>query len=250
MRGNLERSDDVRPGRLGDRHLEARLREQVPDWSPRLEILARRLEAERRPRHAALAFTVALTATIVAALMASGGFSYAAELAKQAVERATKPSSPRTTYATLALNAGGDQYRPGYGWGDPRHNHTGPPGLKRVRSTRVTAKPVAGGKAVVVVARVLVDEQASLSISVLNPDGVALLLSQSGSTVGTRLSGPQSKVIRYQLLVPRVVAFRVRIPANLLTKPGVYVLRIIAVDVTGRRTEFRVGFRPPEASTT
>ena len=27
------------------------------------------------------------------------------------------------------LTAGGDQYRPGYGFGDENHNHTGPPGL-------------------------------------------------------------------------------------------------------------------------
>src|SRR5947209_807907 len=110
--------------------IERRLRDERP--SPSAEFM--RSLAPRRQSRRQFAFAGALTAALVISLSAVGGVSYAANAVTSVVKAAKKavaPSSGRIVLTINAPNAGGDQYRPGFGFGDPDHNHTGPPGLTK-----------------------------------------------------------------------------------------------------------------------
>lgn len=174
------------------------------------------------------AATAALTAAL---LVLAGGLAYAA------VQKGASPS---------ARSGGGDQYQPGFAWGDPSHNHAGPPGLKR--SGRGLAPPLkarkaADGKAAIVSTRIRIDEQALLHISVVGPNGKALLVTQNGSLIGSGVKGPQTKSISYRVTVPRALAVRLRIPLNLLQKGRTYLLRIKATDPSGKSSTLTIPFR-------
>jgi len=214
-----------------------------------------RIERDVRARRSTRARTVlagGLTATLAAALFTVGGVSYAATAAGGAlnvVRQAVGPQAGRQAVVVKGISAGGDQYRPGFGFGDPNRNHTGPPGLQREGGD--AAPPLRGraardGLAALVGTNVTFDEQCSLFISVIDEDGTPLLLTQQskrgGSAVGNRVTGPQTKFIRYTLLVPRSVALRLRIPINLLRPGRTYRIRIVAFDVTGNRSELRIPF--------
>src|SRR3954464_4083196 len=87
----------------------------------------------RREQRRQLAFAGALTAALAVSLSAVGGVSYAATSLTHAAKAAVKLVSPTSHHGSVVvqgLSAGGDQYRPGYGFGDKNHEHTGPPGLK------------------------------------------------------------------------------------------------------------------------
>src|SRR5207249_3138760 len=87
--------------------------------------------------------------------------------------------------------SGADQYKPGYGFGDPNHNHNGPPGVKpgNAGGKRTTAlssglAPLAAPKVVgsnlIVSTSVTLDEQAQLAISVIDKKtGKELLIKQA-----------------------------------------------------------------------
>ena len=90
-----------------------------------------------------------------------------------------------------------------------------------------------------------IDEQAKLSISVVGPGGQKLVLTQSGSTVGKRMNGPQTKTINYTELVPRTLALRLRIPLNLVDPGETYRIVIVAVDPDGNRSTIIVPFQLP-----
>src|SRR5436305_249646 len=80
------------------------------------------------------AFVAALTVALLAALAAVGGVSYAATAVTHAAKQAAKlvaPTSKHGVVVVKGLSAGGDQYRPGYGFGDPNHTHSGPPGVTK-----------------------------------------------------------------------------------------------------------------------
>ncbi|HEY6962777.1 MAG TPA: hypothetical protein VI408_12885 [Gaiellaceae bacterium] len=195
-----------------------------------------------RSRGAAVLLT-GLTAIVLAALLGVGGVSYAATAVANAVRTVVVT---HTTQTPLKLNAGGDQYRPGYGFGDPNHNHTGPPGLRRAaageKAPTPQTQPARDGKAVYVSATLGVDEQAALYFSVLDAHGDQLLLTQSGTVIGTPVDGPQTKTIHYVMLVPRTVTFRIRIPANLVTAGATYTVRVIAVDAQGNKSLATIPF--------
>ncbi len=214
-----------------------------------------RIERDARVRRSARARTVlagSLTAALAASLFTVGGVSYAANAANGAlkvVKKAVTPKAGQQAIVLKGISAGGDQYRPGFGFGDPNHNHTGPPGLERPGGN--AAPPLRGrvapdGRAALVGTSVSFDEQCSLFISVVDADGTPLLLTQAskrgGSSVGNRVSGPQTKFIRYTLLVPRPVPLQLRIPINLLRAGRGYSIRIVAFDVTGNRTEMLIPF--------
>jgi hypothetical protein len=211
--------------------------------------LIRALTPRRRsvPRRQ-FGFAVALTALLLTALAAVGGVSYAATAVSHAVEVAAKvvvPKAHHSTRAIASLSSGGDQYRPGYGFGDPNHNHSGPPGLTKGKSGEKTppAQTHRVGKATIVSTSITVDEQAALYFSVLDSSGNELLLTQKGSKFGTGgATGVQAKTIHYVMLVPRTLPFAIRIPANLL-KPGTtYRIRIIAVDAQGNKSSTTIPF--------
>jgi hypothetical protein len=162
-----------------------------------------------------------------------------------AAKQIVTPKSNRLVLTINGANAGGDQYRPGYGWGDKNHTHTGPPGLSKGKPGE-KAPPAQvkrlNSQAVTVSTSVTVDEQAGLYFSVVDAQGNRLLLTQKGSAVGTGLKGPQTKSIHYVMLVPRTLSFQIRIPANLLVAGQTYSIRVIAVDTDGNKTQTTIPF--------
>ena len=194
------------------------------------------------------AFAGALTVVLVAALAAVGGVSYAANAVTHVAHVAktiVAPSSVHSAIVVKGLNAGGDQYRPGFGFGDPNHNHTGPPGLAKgkpgEKAPPAQVKRI-NSKAVAVSTSITVDEQAALYFSVLDSQGNTLLLTQKGSAIGSGLDGPQAKSIHYVMLVPRTLSFQIRIPANLLVAGQTYSIRVIAVDAQGNKSQTTIPF--------
>jgi hypothetical protein len=224
--------------------MERRLREERP--TPSAELM--RALAPRRVKRPQFAFAGALTAALAIALAAVGGVSYAATAVTGVVKAAKQVVAPKSNDIVLTINganAGGDQYRPGYGFGDRNHNHTGPPGLTRgaagEKAPPAQMKPI-NTKASLVSTSITVDEQAALYFSVLDSAGNQLLLTQKGSAIGNGLQGPQAKTIHYVFLVPRTLAFQLRIPANLLTAGQTYSIRVIAVDAQGNKTRTTIPF--------
>jgi hypothetical protein len=197
----------------------------------------------RRP----VAFAFALTFILAVSLAAVGGVSYAAnavtEVAKVA-QHIVAPTAQSSSASAARPNAGGDQYKPGYGFGDKNHNHEGPPGISKGKKGEKTppAQAKTVGKAVVISSSITVDEQAALYFSVLDATGNPLLLTQNGSSVGAGLNGPQTKSVHYVVLVPRTVPFTLRIPANLLVPGQTYTVRVIAVDAQGNKTTVTIPF--------
>jgi hypothetical protein len=218
--------------------------------------LASELRTARRPLRtpsARVALVGALTAAFLVAVASVGGLGYAASAAKQAAKavKAAVAGGGGNAVAVRGLSAGGDQYRPGFGFGDPNHNHTGPPGLERrggALAPPLTARRVqAQFNAAFVSTRLTIDEQASLRISVVGPDGKKLLITQRGSRIGDGISGRQTKTLRYTLLVPREIALGVRVPINLV-RPGVrYRIVIEATDPDGNASEIEIPFVLPPA---
>jgi hypothetical protein len=236
-----------RGGRVSDkrglRSVERQLRAQRPEPSDELM----RSIVPRRQQRRQLAFAGALTAALAVALSAVGGASYAATSLTHAAKAAVKLVVPRSHHGVVVvhgLTAGGDQYRPGYGWGDKNHEHSGPPGLKRGKPGDKTSRAQVehSGKAVVVSTTLTVDEQAGLYFSVLDASGKQLMLSQKGSKIGTSAGGPQTKTIHYVLLVPRTIPLTLRIPGDRLVPGHTYTIRVIAVDAEGNKSSTRIPF--------
>jgi hypothetical protein len=228
------------------RKVERRLRDGRPAPSAELmrSLTPRRAPVQRRQ----FAFAGALTAALAISLAAVGGVSYAATAVTGVVKAAKQVVAPKSNHLVLAINgpnAGGDQYRPGFGFGDPNHNHTGPPGITGgaagEKAPPAQVKRVAS-KAVTVSTSITLDEQAALYFSVLDAQGNPLLLTQKGSAIGNGLAGPQTKSIHYVMLVPRTLSFQIRIPANLLVAGKTYSIRVIAVDAQGNKTQSTIPF--------
>lgn len=236
---------------LGLKMLEKRLRHERPQASPTLiqalapharPTVTPQLKTSRRQ----LAFAAALTATLALALAAVGGVSYAANAVAHAAEAAKSVVVTHVHVVGKGITAGGDQYKPGYGFGDENHNHTGPPGVtdgkpgEKAPPTQIA--PTTDKKAVLASGQITVDEQAALYFSVLDSSGTQLLLTQKGTTIGGNVDGPQVKTIHYVMLVPRSIPVQIRVPANLLKKGEAYRIRIIAVDAQGNKTTSYINF--------
>jgi hypothetical protein len=251
--GNSGYMDEGLETDLGLQMLGKRLRRERPQASAALiqaiAPSARRQTAAapaRRTSRRQLAFAGALTAALAAALAAVGGVSYAANAVNHAAAAARSVVVTHVHVVNKGITAGGDQYKPGYGFGDENHNHTGPPGLangkpgEKAPPTQVAQTPDA--KAVVASGQITVDEQAALYFSVLDPSGKQLLLTQKGTKIGGNVDGPQVKTIHYVMLVPRTIPVQIRVPANLLVKGKTYRIRIIAVDAQGNKTTSFISF--------
>jgi hypothetical protein len=191
-------------------------------------------------------FAASLSVLLLLGLSVVGGASYAANAIAHAAGAAAHIVSPSTRHGVVAvrgLSAGGDQYRPGYGFGDPNHNHEGPPGLSGSGGEKTPpAQTRSEGKSKLVVTRIRVDEQAALYISVLDAAGNRLVLNQNGSKVGTAVSGKQVKTIHYVVLVPRSIAIQLLVPKNLLVKGKTYTIHVIAVDADGNKSSTDIPF--------
>jgi hypothetical protein len=235
----------MRAFNMGD-DLERRLRAQRP--RPReafvqdLSIHVRESRGIRRRRSVRIALAGALTLGMLAALGAVGGLGYAATAAKNAAVAVFL--QPATATGPASVSAGGDQYRPGYGWGDKNHNHTGPPGLRRRGSLtpilQARRTPTGGW---LVSTAVNVDEQADLFVSVIGPSGKSAVLSQNRSRIGSGVSGPPTTAIRYRVLVPRTIPIALNIPRGQLVAGTVYRIKIVARDPNGNASTMYVRFR-------
>jgi hypothetical protein len=236
-------------------NLEWLLRAARPEPRPEfLAALSDRVRDEMRPRHAGafrLAFAGGLTVVMLVALAAVGGVSYAADAAAGAarsLEKVFTPSSAREAIVMNGLSAGGDQYQPGFGWGDGNHNHSGPPGVSRRGGALApplrAVSNTSDSRFLRVSTTINVDEQAHLSISVQTRGGQRLLVSQRRSIVGEGVDGPATKHIQYSVLVPRDgIPIAISIPKHLL-RPGVtYYIVIRAVDPDGNAGTIRIPFR-------
>jgi hypothetical protein len=222
-----------------------------------VDALLARIEEASRPvpkRWPKTAAVGAVTTAMLGALSAVGGVSYAATAVTHAASVASgavsKPKQRESAIVIRGLSSGGDQYRPGYGFGDPNHNHDGPPGL--TRSGGESAPPLesrpAGQLAKVAGTTVTFDEQVHLYISVIDGNGTPLLLTQSSKRGGTSVggdtvTGPQTKFIQYVVRVPRAIPMGVRIPENLLREGATYRIRIVAIDPDGNRSTLLIPFR-------
>lgn len=227
------------------RRLESELRATRPEAPEELVSgLSRRIEGRRPTGVPRLALAGGMTALMLVALGSVGGISYAANAAKGALVAVKQAVAPTGAVEVTGLNAGGDQYRPGFGYGDPNHNHTGPPKVQRkggAAAPPIRAQSV--GKAKTVSFSVTLDEQSALWISVLGDGGKRLLLTQSkGAKVGSGVGGPQTKSIHYVVLVPRAIPIKLRIPANLLTEGKTYSVRVIALDPNGNKSTLEIPF--------
>jgi hypothetical protein len=189
------------------------------------------------------AFAATLTVALVASLAAVGGVSYAANAVAHVAKKIVTPSSTNGAVVVKGLNAGGDQYQPGFGFGDPNHNHSGPPGLAGKSGEKTPpAQTATVGKTEKVVTTIRVDEQAALYVSVLDSTGNRLVLNQKGSKVGTAVSGVQVKTIHYVVLVPRSIPIQLLVPKNLLVKGQTYTIHVIAVDSDGNKSSTDIPF--------
>ena len=198
------------------------------------------------PERRRAAFAATLTVALVVALAAVGGVSYAATAVSHAAKQAVKLVAPKAVHGVVVvkgLSAGGDQYRPGYGFGDPNHNHSGPPGLSGSNGEKTPpAQTATVGAKKKVVTRIRVDEQAALYVSVLDADGNRLVLNQQGSKIGGPVSGRQVKTIHYVVLVPRSIPIQLLIPKNQLVPGQTYRIHVIAVDSDGNKSETDIPF--------
>jgi hypothetical protein len=227
--------------------LERRLRGHRP--RPRQEFVdalsahVRESRAARRTAPLRVAVAAALTLAMVAALGAVGGLGYAASAAKSAASSVFSAKKPDSASGPTKVTSGSDEYRPGYGFGDENHNHTGPPGLVDQDSLRPPLHARRGLAGSTVRTAVNVDEQADLFFSVLTPSGKRLVLSQRRSRIGQGVSGPNTKSIRYRVLVPRTIPVVLNIPRGQLVPGVVYRIRIIARDPDGNKTTKYIRFR-------
>lgn len=196
--------------------------------------------------------TALVTVPLLVGLAATGSLSYAASSVHRAVDHVGAGATAKHPTAVLHLTAGHDQYQPGYGFGDPNHNHAGPPVLMWDHSqlsglrSGFKARPTRDGLGATISGKIIVDEQAHFYISVDTRSGVPLLLTQQsvrgGSRVGNPVTGPQTKFIQYAVFVPRAIPVTVRIPANLLKPGAVYRIRFSATDPDGNKSSLSVPF--------
>jgi hypothetical protein len=232
---------------IGD-DLERRLRANRPiPREPFVEALSIRVRESRSARRggpARVAVAGALTLGMLAALGAVGGLGYAASAAKEAASAVFTPNEPDSATGGARISAGGDEYVPGYGWGDDNHNHTGPPGITQEGALRpIPRARRIRGDGLSVTTRINVDEQADLFFSVIGPNGQPVVLSQRRSRIGQGVSGPPTKVMRYRVLVPRTIPVQLNIPRGQLVPGVVYRIKIVARDPDGNTRTRYIRFR-------
>jgi hypothetical protein len=221
---------------------EAELRAGRPQPRPDfVRALATRVREDRRhPLPFRVALAGGLTAAMLVAVAAVGGLGYAATAAKQAFDGVQQliavNDSPEAIQ--VGLSPGGDQYQPGFSWGDPDQAHDGPPGLTRAGGEFAPPLQVLCSRGVAVTrVRLVLDEQADLRVSVLGPHSKRLPLTRGQG-------GETTKTLRYRILVPRVLRLALRMPCSLL-QPGLkYQVRITATDPSGETSRLLIPFRP------
>jgi hypothetical protein len=225
-------------------------------WKKR-DDLERDLRAARpRPtgyrRSLRFAVPIALTVAMVSALAAVGGMSYAASSVASAAKTVAKvfvPAKRTQPIVVSGLTAGGDQYKGDDEWGSPNHNHEGGPRIthrKKKAKHGVFLPPLTAnvvGKTGKISTSFTIDEQADLTISVIElRTGKQLLITQNKSKLGNGVKGPQTKNLRYRVLLPRTIPISLAIPVNLLLPGYNYAIRINARDPDGNKSTAAIPF--------
>jgi hypothetical protein len=207
-----------------------------------------RVDASRsRPRRRLLrlAPAAAFTVALAAALAATGGISYAAsgvEQAANSISNVLVPPRPQKPVIVRFLSSGHDQYRNGYGWGDPNHIHTGPPGLKKKGPPHTRHKR----KYTFVFAKFHIDEQADVWFSIQtgkSKSAKRFAIIQKHSRVGQGVKGRATKSLRYRVLIPRTIRMKLAIPTNMLKHGHRYYIRIRARSPIKRRSQLFIRFK-------
>lgn len=91
-------------------------------------------------------------------------------------------------------------------------------------------------------------EQAVLTLTVVDANGVPVAIAQDSSSIGgTRLGGGTTKSVRYVVLVPRVLDISLALAVGSDYESGKYTIRVSAVDPDGNRTSTTQAVRVPES---
>ncbi len=123
-------------------------------------------------------------------------------------------------------------------WGDPRYATALRPRLTTVNAATLDRAGNGGG---VLLARITLDTQAHLYVSLLGPGRKPLLLPQKGARIGWWLQGAPAKTLQALQLSPGALPLRLHIPAAQLKRGGATLtLRIAALDPYGRRSVLTV----------
>jgi hypothetical protein len=232
--------------------LESRLRASRPQPSDELVSRIEARVSETSPRYSRRSFRyavpAALTIAMISALAAVGGVSYAASGVAGAVHSVAKVFSPAKGHGTLSIagsTAGHDQYRPGFGFGDKNHNHTGPPGLvKKGGEFAPPLTPKIKGRTAIVATTFTIDEQAHLAISVLDKaTHKKIVISQNQSRVGSGVSGKPTKNVQYLVLIPRTIPLKLALPARLVVPGRSYAIQVLAKDPDGNKSKIEIPFK-------
>jgi hypothetical protein len=217
-------------------------------------IRSERLASRRSFR---VALPAAFTAIVIGGLAAVGGVSYAASSvvhAAKTVSHVFAPASTQRVVVLEGLSSGGDQYTPGYAWGDPAHNTDTAPAVTVGTSGSGTnagggafappLTPKVVGQTATVKTSITLASQAHLFISVINTTkNKQLLITQKKSDAsGKGLSGQQAKTVNYLVLVPRTIPLKLAVPSDYLHTGDSYVIQIIARAPNGKKTTVKIPF--------
>ena len=215
-----------------------------------------RNERQGRVKLRGIALPAAFTAVVVVGLSAVGGVSYAASSVVSAARTVSHVFTPQIGHSVViveSLTSGGDQYKPGYGWGSPKHNHPGPPkctppapppGKKPGKGffTPPLTPKTSGGTSTVSTS-FTIDEQAHLFVSVFNEKTrQELLIQQAKSKIGDGITGKPTKTVNYLVLVPRTIPLKISVPSKDLQPGSSYVIRVIARAPSGEATTIEFPF--------
>jgi hypothetical protein len=236
-----------RRGNKLERDLRAARPKPSDELVSRIEGRIRSEQPARVRRSFRVAVPVTLTAVMIGSLAAVGGVGYAATSVGHAVKAVTHVFSPAKEHVTLTIagaTSGGDQYQPGFTFGDPVDNHPGPPVVtKQGGAFAPPLVPKVDGLAALITTNFTIDEQAHLFISVIDKTtGKELLITQKKSKLGSKLDGVQSKNVNYLVLVPRTIPIKLAVPTNLLKAGASYAIRIIARDPQGNKKTLLIPF--------
>jgi hypothetical protein len=209
--------------------------ELVTRIAGRLEEAASRRRVRMTPR---VAIAGGLATAMLVAAASVGGFGYAATAAQRVADGVKSVLASNGGGAVGSnLNASGDQYRPGYGWGDPNHTHSGPPGLTRKGGD--FAPPLVAncskGATAHVKFSVVLDEQADLTITMFGQKGKKLPFAKP--------DGGKMKKLHYRVLVPRALKLNFAVPCSLVDGGQTYLVHLQATDPDGNSSTLDVPFR-------
>jgi hypothetical protein len=221
--------------------LEAELRANRPEARESFVAnLAGQIEQAGRPGRVRVTPRLAVVGGLATAMLVAagslGGFGYAATAAKHIVKGVESILVAKAGEGIESnLTSGGDQYKPGFEWGDPSHTHSGPPGLTRKGGEFAPPLTTSCSKAPAHLAfKLVLDEQADLSLSVVGKHGKKLPF--------LKANGKTTKKLTYRVLVPRVVRVSLDIPCDLLHAGEIYLVHLGATDPSGQHSSLDVPF--------